>query len=69
MNPIIQALNKKPNGNILSAIASIKNGNPDAMYNQLMQTDPRFRRFIQENQGKSPEQIAKEHGIDTSLLK
>lgn len=59
--------------NILSQIQSIKSmlagKNPDEFYNQLMQDNPQFKKFVEDNKGKSPEQIARENGIDFNLLK
>ena len=44
--------------------------NPDELFKQLMQNNPQFRQFYEQNKDKSPEQIAKENGIDlTNLLK
>lgn len=43
-------------------------GDPAALYGQMMQNDPRFRQFVEENRGKTPEQIASEHGIDLGSL-
>lgn len=43
--------------------------NPDEFYNQLMQDNPQFKKFVEDNKGKSPEQIARENGIDFNLLK
>lgn len=61
------------NGNLLSQIASIKNmlegKNPDDIYNNMLQNNPQFRDFIEANKGKSIEQIARENGINPSLLK
>lgn len=45
------------------------NGNPEEMYNHMLQNNPKFREFVEQNKGKSPEQIASEHGIDPKLLK
>lgn len=50
MNPILQNLNKK--------------NNPNNMFSNMLNSNPQFRQFVEENKGKSPEQIAKEHGID-----
>lgn len=61
MNPILNNLNSKTSPNLMSIL---KSGNPDAIVNQLMRTNPQFRKFINDNAGKSPEQIAKEHGIN-----
>lgn len=43
-------------------------GNPNQMAANFMQNDPEFRKFVQENQGKSFEQIAKEHGFDFNQI-
>lgn len=52
----------------LSSLKSIAGGNPQAAFNFLMQSNPQFKQFVQANQGKSPEEIAKAHGIDISQL-
>lgn len=72
MNPILSML-QNSNGNLLSQIAQIKNmldgKNPDAVFNELMKNNPQFRNFIESNRGKSPEDIARENGIDPTILK
>jgi len=35
----------------------------------LMQRNPNFKAFVDANRGKSPEQVAKEHGVDLSQFK
>lgn len=61
------------NGNLLSQIAQIKNmlegKNPDVVFNELMKNNPQFKSFIESNRGKSPEDIARENGIDPAILK
>lgn len=61
------------NGNLLSQIVQIKNmldgKNPDAVFSELMKNNPQFRNFIESNRGKSPEDIARENGIDPTILK
>lgn len=47
----------------------VAKGNPNAMYQQLMRNNPQFRNFVNSNQGKTPEQIAQEHGVDMNLLR
>lgn len=74
MNPIISMLQTSQNQNLLSQIQSINNmlngKNPDELFKQLMQNNPQFRQFYETNKDKTPEQIAKENGIDlTNLLK
>lgn len=41
---------------------------PNAVFNALMGSNPQFRQFVEQNRGKSPEQIAREHGIDFAAL-
>lgn len=67
-------LQTSQNQNLLSQIQSINNmlngKNPDELFKQLMQNNPQFRQFYETNKDKTPEQIAKENGIDlTNLLK
>ncbi len=66
-------LNAPNQNNLLSQIQQIKNmisgKNPDELYNELMKNNQQFREFVQNNQGKSAEQIARENGIDLSFMK
>ena len=39
-------------------------GNPQALFDQRMRDNPQFRQFVNDNAGKSPEQIARDNGID-----
>lgn len=43
--------------------------NPNAVYEKMMASNPQFKEFVEKNKGKSPEQIAKEYGIDFNLVK
>lgn len=43
--------------------------NPDTVFNELMKNNPQFKNFIESNRGKSPEDIARENGIDPAILK
>ncbi len=55
--------------NQISNINQMIGGNPDAYFNQMLQTNPRFAQFIQENKGMSPEQIASKYGVDINAIK
>lgn len=71
MNPILNRLNGAMGAAGMDKISMIKNmvnGNPNAIYQQLMQTNPQFRQFVQQNQGKSAEQIAQDYGVDLSTV-
>lgn len=59
MNPLL-------NNSIFALINSLKSGNPNIIFNQMMNNNPSFRSFIEQNKGKSPDQVAKENGIDIS---
>lgn len=70
MNPILQTIMGNNRGNqMMSLMNMMKSGNPNAIYNQMMQTNPQFRQFIEDNKDKTPEQIAQENGIDMNLLR
>lgn len=61
-----------PMNNLFSRVATIKRmlsgQNPQQVMANLLQTNPQFAQFMNENRGKSPEQIAREHGIDFEML-
>lgn len=42
---------------------------PEAAARSLMNSNPAFAEFVRRNQGKSPEQIAREAGIDYSIVR
>jgi len=44
-------------------------GNPQDMAAQLLSTNPQFAEFMRNNQGKTPEQVAQENGIDFNVVK
>jgi hypothetical protein len=57
-------LQPKTNNNIFGLINMLKSGNPQMIANQMMRQNPQFAQFVNENKGKSPEDIAKSYGID-----
>lgn len=70
MNPILSALNQPNSRNLLSQINSLLSGkNPDAVFSDLLQNNPQFRSFVEQNKGKTPEQIAKENGLNIEQIK
>lgn len=64
MNPILNRLNQNQNLNLIQMIRQ----NPQQMFNQLMRTNPQFAQFVNENKGKSVEQIAHEYNVDLNAL-
>lgn len=72
MNPLFQAMNGGNMGKmqqIAGVMQMLKSGNPEQIAQQMMQSNPQFRQFMERNKGKSPEQVAKENGIDLSRFK
>lgn len=61
MNPLMQSGAFASIGRIASMLRS---GNPEQIAQALMQRNPQFRAFMETNKGKSPEQVAKEYGVD-----
>lgn len=56
--------------NVISRISGMMQGkDPRMIYNMMMQKNPQFANFVNQNMGKSAEQIAQENGIDFSLIK
>lgn len=72
MNPLFQAMNGGNMGKmqqIAGVMQMLKSGNPEQIAQQMMKSNPRFKQFVEQNKGKSPEQVARENGIDLSQLK
>lgn len=42
---------------------------PNAVFNMLARQNPQFASFVSANKGKSPEQIARENGLDWDMVK
>lgn len=74
MNPLFQAMNSgapaarpaNPLGNVQNLVRMLRSGNPQQMAENLLRQNPQFRQFMEENKGKDPMQVAREHGLDLS---
>lgn len=70
MNPLLNAMNGNRGNNGLAQILSmLKSGNPEQIAQNLIQRNPQFKEFMEANKGKTPEQVARENGIDFSQIK
>lgn len=72
MNPLFQAMSggmTGGNNQIATLMQMLRVGNPEQIAQQMMQSNPQFRQFMEQNKGKTPEQVAKENGIDLSQFK
>lgn len=59
-------------GNQMQLISNImrmaKSKSPEQIFVALMQSNPQFSQFMQSVKGKTPEQVAKENGIDLNQI-
>lgn len=74
MNPLMMAMQGANNpmnkmGQVANILKMLRSGNPDQIAQQMMQNNPQFRKFVEANKGKTPDQVAREHGIDLSQFK
>ena len=72
-NPLMQMMpgaTAAPNGmaSLGNIVRMLRSGNPEQIAQQLMQQNPQFRAFVQANQGKSPDQVARENGVDLGQI-
>lgn len=56
-------------GQLKQMVGMLRGQNPQQVAQLMAQRNPQFAAFLQQNQGKSPEQIAQENGIDMSLVR
>lgn len=72
MNPLMQSFGNSSAmqnfGNIAGIAKILKSGNPEQIAMNLMQRNPQFKQFVEANKGKTPEQVAKENGIDFNQI-
>ena len=71
MNPLMMAMNGSNNkmSQVMQVMKMLRSGNPEQIARQMMQNNPQFRQFVEANKGKTPEQVAQEHGIDLNQFK
>lgn len=70
-NPLLDGTNQGNQGgaSLLGVVSQLRNGNPQAIYNQMYQSNPQFRDFANSMKGKSPEQAFREKGFDYNKFK
>lgn len=52
----------------LASLINLAKGNPQAMYDEMIKTNPQFAKFVEDNKGKTAEEIAKANNLDPALL-
>lgn len=56
-------------GQLKQMMGMLRGQDPQQVARNLMQRNPQFAAFVQQNQGKTMEQIAGEYGIDLGLVR
>lgn len=71
MNPLMMAMQGGNNkmAQVMQVMKMLRSGNPEQIAQQMMQSNPQFRQFVEANRWKTPEQVAREHGIDLNQIK
>lgn len=71
MNPLLGMMgSSNPMFQNIGAIKSLMScKNPSDVMREMLQRDPRFSQFVQENKGLTPEQIAQKYGINFEQVK
>ena len=73
MNPLMASIgpmnNMRQMMQMVNGIKQMMNGqNPDTVMKMFAQKNPQFAQFLRDNQGKSPQQIAQEYGLDWNVV-
>lgn len=73
MNPLMASIgtmgNMRQMMQMVNGIKQMINGqNPDTVMKLFAQKNPQFAQFLRDNQGKSPEQIAQDYGLDWNMV-
>ena len=56
-------------GQLKQMVGMLRGQDPQKVAQMFMQRNPQFAAFVQQNQGKSIEQIASENGIDLGFVR
>ena len=73
MNPLMASMgpmnNMRQMMQMVNGIKQMMNGqNPDTVMKLFAQKNQQFAQFLRDNQGKSPQQIAQDYGIDWGMV-
>ena len=73
MNPLMASMgpmnNMRQMMQMVNGIKQMMNGqNQDTVIKMFAQKNQQFAQFLRDNQGKSPEQIARDYGIDWNMV-
>ena len=73
MNPLMASMgpmnNMRQMMQMVNGIKQMMDGqNPDTVMKLFSQKNPQFAQFLRDNQGKSPQQIAQDYGLDWNMV-
>ena len=73
MNPLMASMgpmnNMRQMIQMVNGIKQMMDGqNPDTVMKLFSQKNPQFAQFLRDNQGKSPQQIAQDYGLDWNMV-
>ena len=73
MNPLMASMgtmnNMRQMMQMVNGVKKMMNGqNPDTVMKLFAQKNPQFAQFLRDNQGKSPQQIAQDYGLDWNMV-
>lgn len=73
MNPLMASMwpmnNMRQMMQMVNGIKQMMNGqNKDTVIKMFAQKNPQFAQFLRDNHGKSPEQIARDYGLDWNMV-
>ena len=73
MNPLMASMGPMNNmRQMMQMVNGIKQmmawQNPDTVMKLFAQKNPQFAQFLRDNQGKSPQQIAQDYGLDWNMV-
>lgn len=73
MNPLMASMgpmnNMRQMMQTVNGIKQMMNGQtPDTVIKMFAQKNPQFAQFLRDNQGKDPQQIAQEYGLDWNMV-
>lgn len=72
MNPLLQN-NALSGSNLIQnaskIISMMKGQNVEIVMKQMLQNNPQFRQFYEQNKDKSLDQIATDYGVDMNLIR
>ena len=73
MNPLMASMgpmnNMRQMMQMVNGIKQMMNGqNPDTVMKLFAQKNQQFAQFLRDNQGKSPQQIAQDYGLDWNMV-